>query len=195
MQLKNWLENPLKNYSVGLELLIKYNAPNALINTCKLLADTEIGFKKIIDFLEKIEVEEKKILNEEKVDATYVRIQNAWKDKYKKANYHFQNDLDEYTDIEQRRKAAQYILNAFENEIEPLWKEADHYKKTGQLKENNYFKRIEEKEKSLTIYELIKKRNSTRTLISKYKKNIEKSKKVKELELEIIELDKKINAF
>ena len=112
-------------------------------------------------------------------------LDEEWKPLYKEANYYFAQ-LDVVKTDEERLELCEKILDQMD-EVEQLWKKRDFVKQYG-VSPDYEFQGME----SMTIPQLITRRNTLRSYISKSKKGILNSEKLPEWEAEIAEVERRL---
>ena len=113
------------------------------------------------------------------------QLDEEWKPLYKEASYRFTEIREEMTD-EERQELAFEVLNLMD-EVEKSWKKKDFLKKHGVMPEFSSLGM-----ENLTVPQMMTRRGTLRTYISKAKKSAKNLEKIPEWEIEIEELERRM---
>lgn len=103
-------------------------------------------------------------LSEEDKKAKEEELEAYWKSTYKQASHLHQTQLTKDATQEERKDAAFRILNAFENDIQPTWKQLDYLREHGQLPQEPKPTKID----TSNLANVQKRIQTVNTYISKY---------------------------
>ena len=172
MQLHKWLADSNKSFDDGLKLLQEFNVSQVKIDTIIALKGTKLSINKMVEWLTPISINKPAVKQHYySKNETVKELDNTWRRKYKTANHIHQTVLKNESASEQNLKeGALKILDIFENEIDPIWKDLKHFDENGTLPEKHFLT----PKKEISITDKMKRRNTLRTYLSKFSKSVDK---------------------
>ena len=172
MQLHKWLADSNKSFDDGLKLLQEFNVSQVKIDTIIALKGTKLSINKMVEWLTPISINKPAVKQHYySKNETVKELDNTWRRKYKTANHIHQTVLKNESASEQNLKeGALKILDIFENEIDPIWKDLKHFDENGTLPEKHFLT----PKKEISITDKMKRRNTLRTYLSKFSKSADK---------------------
>jgi len=173
MQLHKWLSDENRSFDDGLILLREFRISDVKINTVISLKGTKTAVRKMIEWLTLVSMNKpavKQIYYSK--NAEVKALDDTWRRSYKTAHHIHQTVLkNEKASEAILGEAALKILDLFEKEVDPIWKDLKEFDSTGKLPELHF----NTPKKETSIQDKIKRLNNLRTYISKFSKNIAKS--------------------
>lgn len=172
MQLHKWLADSNKSFDDGLKLLQEFNVSQVKIDTIIALKGTKLSINKMVEWLTPISINKPAVKQHYySKNETVKELDDTWRRKYKTANHIHQTVLkNENTSEQNLKEGALKILDIFENEIDPIWKDLKHFDENGTLPEKHFLT----PKKEISITDKMKRRNTLRTYLSKFSKSADK---------------------
>lgn len=172
MQLHKWLADSNKSFDDGLKLLQEFNVSQVKIDTIIALKGTKLSINKMVEWLTPISINKPAVKQHYySKNQTVKELDDTWRRKYKTANHIHQTVLkNENTSEQNLKEGALKILDIFENEIDPIWKDLKHFDENGILPEKHFLT----PKKEISITDKMKRRNTLRTYLSKFSKSEDK---------------------
>lgn len=126
-----------------------------------------------------------KVVNQAASSPEEHQLDEEWKPLYKEASYRFTEIREDMSD-EERQELAFEVLNLMD-EVEKSWKKKDFLKKHGAMPEFSSLGM-----ENLTVPQMMTRRGTLRTYISKARKSEKNLEKIPEWEIEIEELERRM---
>lgn len=190
MQLHQWLAEKNPSYDDGLRLLQEFGFSEVKIDTIKRLKGTRLAITKMQSWLEPLSKNKPAVRQHyHSTNETVKALDDTWRRNYKTANQLFQTIIKNSISTEQQKgEAALKILDIFQNDIEPIWKDLKHFDEHGTLPEVHSLTPAKE----MSLVDKIKRQNTLRTYLSKYKDNPDKAAKCDQWKQELSMIETEI---
>lgn len=191
MQLHTWLASEKKSFDDGLELCRDFGISSVKLSLLTSLKGTKTAINKMIEWLTPISVNKsavKQIYYSK--DPNVKALDESWRRSYKTAHHIHQTILKNPNKSEKElSEAALKILDIFENEVDPIWRDLKEFDSTGKLPDVHFLS----PKKEMSIVDKISRRNTLRTYISKFAKNEKKADAIIKWQEELLKLENDIN--
>jgi len=196
MSIKEWLDHENPSYQKGIELLKASGEKDIYIkmlsmgiskaNLATLRARLELAAQKLPP---ERPTEGKPDVNDPQYIYKQLKLVN--KNEFSRVYRLFQNNLTEDKDEKTRYEAARQIVDAFDNIINPTYRQVRQFEETGQLPDDHYLKAnvqgtwVDIKQQILNL----------RTYVSRSKKDPHKQADVLRWQSQILQLEKELDAI